>query len=51
MSTEQKTEHNPQIVIKGEKGVASFPVKQFFCAPVAQEKLYKEYWDAPKSKD
>lgn len=33
-----------KIVFKGKKGTASFPVKQFFRAPVAQEKLYEEYW-------
>lgn len=33
-----------KIVIIGKKGTASFPVKQFFRAPVAQEKLYEEYW-------
>lgn len=34
-----------KIVFLGKKGTASFPVKQFFRAPVAQEKLYKEYWN------
>lgn len=33
-----------KIVFKGKKGIASFPVKQFFRAPVAQEKLYEDYW-------
>lgn len=33
-----------KIVITGKKGTASFPVKQLFSAPVAQEKLYEDYW-------
>ena len=42
--TKHLTQHNnrSKIVFKGKKGTASFPVKQFFRAPVAQEKLYKE---------
>lgn len=34
-----------KIVFKGKKGTASFPIKQLFRAPIAQEKLYKEYWN------
>ena len=44
--TKHLTQQNnrSKIVFKGKKGVASFPVKQFFRAPVAQEKLYEDYW-------
>lgn len=33
-----------KIVFNGKKGVSSFPFKQFFRAPAAQEKLYEDYW-------
>lgn len=39
----QQNSHS-KIVIVGKKGTASFPVKQFLRAPIAQEKLYEEYW-------
>ena len=41
--TKHLTQHNnrSKIVFKGKKGTASFPVKQFFRAPAAQEKPYK----------
>lgn len=47
MSTEQfkQNTNSYQIVFKGKNGVASFPVKHYFCAPIAQEKLYKEFWN------
>ena len=44
--TKHLTQHTnlSKIVFKGKKGTASFPVKQSFRAPIAQEKLYEEYW-------
>ena len=44
--TKHLTQQNnrSKIVFKGKKG-ASFPVKELsFRAPVAQEKLYEDYW-------
>ena len=45
--TKHLTQQNnrSKIVFKGKKGTSSFTVKQFFRAPVAQDKLYKEYWN------
>ena len=44
--TKHLTQQNnrSKIVFKGKKGTASFPAKQFFRAPIAQEKLYEDYW-------
>lgn len=39
----QQNSHS-KIVFKGKKGTVSFPFKQFFRAPAAQEKLYEDYW-------
>ena len=31
--------------VKTRNGLAKYPVKYHYCAPIRQEMLYKEYWD------